>query len=64
LKEDRGKEEKKDIWKILIFLMMNSLIYGSQELNKENNNNLHKIKMKMEKLILMPKILNYNSTLR
>jgi len=49
LKEDRGKEEKKDIWKILIFLMMNSLIYGSQELSKENNNNPHKIKMKMEK---------------
>ena len=41
---------------------MSSLIYGSQELNKEINNNLHKIKIKMEKLILMQKILNYNWT--
>jgi hypothetical protein len=55
LREGREREGKKGSWKISIFLMMSSSIYGSQELNKESKvkDNLLKIKIKMEKLISM-----------
>ena len=60
-KEGKGRGARKGSWKILIFLMMSSSMYGSQGPNKVNKTSLLKIKIKMARLISMHLTLKFNS---